>query len=209
MKFRKKPVVIDAWVWDETNSTREMLAGLGMETSGWSGHVARPDECKGLRIKTLKGYMSVSYGDWIIRGVAREFYPCKPDIFKATYEEESVSEETGKDVELYGNMDARVWAKEFVRSQTDQVKAGGTGMMDEDVMIGWFSNSIMTGYDHGRGPINGDHAQHLLEKQESLTRKAALCERMAENLRCLKSVVPDLHLRYINELLSEYDSLPR
>ena len=86
MKFRKKPVAISAWLWDETNAMREMLQGLGMETSGWSGHVDRPDECKELRIKTLEGYMSVCRGDWIIRGVAGEFYPCNPDIFSQTYE---------------------------------------------------------------------------------------------------------------------------
>ena len=41
-------------------------------------------------IHTLEGDMRVSSGDWIIRGVQGEFYPCKPDIFKATYEEVSV-----------------------------------------------------------------------------------------------------------------------
>ena len=40
-----------------------------------------------LMIRTLEGDMRVSYGDWIIRGVRGEFYPCKPDIFEATYEE--------------------------------------------------------------------------------------------------------------------------
>ena len=43
-----------------------------------------------LMIHTLEGDMRVSAGDWIIRGVQGEFYPCKPDIFKATYEEVSV-----------------------------------------------------------------------------------------------------------------------
>ena len=45
-----------------------------------------------LMIRTLEGDMRVSYGDWIIRGVRGEFYPCKPDIFEATYEKDGLDE---------------------------------------------------------------------------------------------------------------------
>jgi len=84
-KFRKKPVVIEAWQWNETTALREELQRLGMR-AGYSGHRDRPDECTGLSIGTLEGTMRVSLGDWIIRGVNGEFYPCKPNIFDATYE---------------------------------------------------------------------------------------------------------------------------
>lgn len=81
-KFRKKPVVIDAvryilsekipdelWIKDALEG--EILMPRG-------NHVA---------IKTLEGTMHASPGDWIIRGIKGEIYPCKPDIFEATYEE--------------------------------------------------------------------------------------------------------------------------
>ena len=58
-------------------------------------------------------------------------------------------------IDLHGTIDARDWAREFVRIN------GG----DEQLMIGWFANAIMAGYDYRRGPLNGDHAQFLLDKQ--------------------------------------------
>lgn len=82
-KFRKKPVVIEAWEWDESKAT---FNEIGCKYMSCSGHTERPDEMTSLRIETLEGTMSVNKGDYIIKGVKGEFYPCKPDIFKATYE---------------------------------------------------------------------------------------------------------------------------
>jgi len=82
-KFRKKPVVIEAWKWDET---KEMFIEIGCNQMSSSGNTNRPDEMTRLRIKTLEGTMSVNKGDWIIKGVKGEFYACKPDIFRMTYE---------------------------------------------------------------------------------------------------------------------------
>jgi len=92
MKFRKKPVIIDAWLWDETEGMKRFLMDLGMKWCGNIGHETRPGWCGELRIKTLEsggGSFLVSPGDWIIKGVAGEFYACKPDIFEATYEPEA------------------------------------------------------------------------------------------------------------------------
>ena len=90
MKVRKKPVVVDAWRWDESMATLKMTGCA----ASYSGHRDRPDECTSLSISTLEGTMRVSPGDWIIKGVKGEFYPCKPDIFEATYDpvEPTVSE---------------------------------------------------------------------------------------------------------------------
>jgi len=89
MKFRKKPVVIDAWEWDETEAMLKHLIFEGMPWAGNIGHRDRPGWIGELRIKTLEsggGSFLVDRGDYIIRGVAGEFYACKPDIFAATYE---------------------------------------------------------------------------------------------------------------------------
>lgn len=85
-KFRKKPVVIEAWRWDETQTMKQMLESIGMRVVAHRGHRNRPDECLDLRIATLEGSHIVSPGDFIIKGVNSEFYPCKPEIFVETYE---------------------------------------------------------------------------------------------------------------------------
>lgn len=83
MKYRKKPVVIEAYQLPPLNTppTRELVDFLGASerpiTSERDGTLA---------IQTLEGTMTAEPGDWIIRGVKGEYYPCKPDIFAATYE---------------------------------------------------------------------------------------------------------------------------
>ena len=81
-KFRKKPVVIEAIRFTGDNTTDVMLFAAGT--------VFLSTAAKGLRIGTLENpdgeSLLVSPGDWVIRGVKGEFYPCKPDIFEATYE---------------------------------------------------------------------------------------------------------------------------
>jgi hypothetical protein len=76
-KFRKKPVVIEAVQWDGSNYDE---IGDFMELN------ATLQIGDDFIIPTLEGEMRASPGDWIIKGVKGEFYPCKPDIFAATYE---------------------------------------------------------------------------------------------------------------------------
>ena len=79
MKYRKKPVIIDAILWDG-HSIKEMVDFI---TPGVGYNESTGD----LAIATLEGVMTGRPGDYIIRGVKGEFYPCKPEIFRATYEE--------------------------------------------------------------------------------------------------------------------------
>lgn len=85
MKYKKLPVEIDAWLWDETKETFELLEEEGIKTSSYESHVTE-NYVRSLRIKTLEGSIEASNGDYIIKGVQGEFYPCKPDIFEMTYE---------------------------------------------------------------------------------------------------------------------------
>lgn len=80
MKFRKKPVVIDAVQWFKQGDHPKV------ERYGESTIDQYPVYEKCGFIETLEGCMHVNPGDWIIRGVAGEFYPCKDDIFRMTYE---------------------------------------------------------------------------------------------------------------------------
>lgn len=102
MKFRKKPVVIEAQQWfppGDTHHDPAMLVwrkGNAVEPPDYRQpgdlYEAIPGGQHGLGgpavylIKTLEGDMKVSPGDWIITGVKGEKYPCKPDIFEATYD---------------------------------------------------------------------------------------------------------------------------
>lgn len=102
-RYRKKPVVIEAMQWDGT-------LPQGQEIMHWAAQAGGPmvppdfpnDTPRGavgintprgldpyLTVITLEGTMTAQPGDWIIRGVQGEFYPCKPDIFEQTYEKEN------------------------------------------------------------------------------------------------------------------------
>jgi hypothetical protein len=78
-RFHKKPVVIEAVRWTGDNYWDVVAPFL----HGQDHFVSRADK---VAIKTLEGTMDADVGDWIIKGVQGEFYPCKPDIFEATYE---------------------------------------------------------------------------------------------------------------------------
>jgi hypothetical protein len=76
-KFRKKPVVVEAVQWTGANLD-EVLAFCD---EGQRALWIRSE----LIVLTLEGELCASIGDWIVRGVRNEYYPCKPDIFEATY----------------------------------------------------------------------------------------------------------------------------
>lgn len=103
MKYRKKPVVIEAVQWDGNNQS---------EIANFMGKMIRtktsPEEDNPsgkITIETLEGDMTASIGDFIIKGVQGEFYPCKQDIFELTYEkveDNSVDGQFVKDVTNHG-----------------------------------------------------------------------------------------------------------
>lgn len=75
MKYRKKPVVVEAMQWN------------GLNRNAVSEFMGRCKTVDGrVRVETLEGVVYATPGDWIIKGVAGEFYPCRNDIFEATYE---------------------------------------------------------------------------------------------------------------------------
>lgn len=76
MKFRKKPVVIEAVQFNGNFDEIEEFVGGDAEFRDGK-----------LLVATLEGPLEASNNDWIIKGIKGEFYPCKPDIFKATYDQ--------------------------------------------------------------------------------------------------------------------------
>lgn len=92
MKFRKKPVVIEAFQMTQAsrNDNRDWPEWLNRAwNSEGEGSVLIDEtdqERQRLVVWTKEGAMRIDWGDWIIQGVKGELYPCKPDIFEATYE---------------------------------------------------------------------------------------------------------------------------
>lgn len=92
-KYRKKPVEIEAVQWTGENQreifdflTNEEKKEEYMTYSGQNFYIDHSKVKGGLIIRTLEGEHIASIRDYIIKGVAGEFYPCKPDIFEKTYE---------------------------------------------------------------------------------------------------------------------------
>ena len=83
-KYRKKPVVIDAWEYNGSPNCYSALVDMGVPLDRNPGN--NPMTPDSVVVETLEGYLHVSVGDMIIKGVKGEFYPCKPDIFAATYD---------------------------------------------------------------------------------------------------------------------------
>ena len=83
MKYRKKPVVIEAEQFLATKDSWDKIMALGVLHNQWE-----PGEMgsETFHIKTLNGYVKVAKGEYICKGVRGEFYPCAPDIFEETYE---------------------------------------------------------------------------------------------------------------------------
>lgn len=82
MKYRKKPVVVEAH--------RVTVFNLEQISEWCGGSVVRGTadaRHRLIAIRTLEGVMEAAVGDYVIRGIKGEFYPCKPDIFEATYDE--------------------------------------------------------------------------------------------------------------------------
>lgn len=86
-KYTKKPVTIEAHCFERIQQ--------GSKLAEWcnGSNEAKPDE---IQIPTLEGTMTAKLGDFIIKGVKGEFYPCKPDVFRATYELAGDDNETAK-----------------------------------------------------------------------------------------------------------------
>lgn len=125
-KWRKKPVVIEAFQW---TGDKDQLGEPQWIVDAIKANDVFLDS-EGLNIATLEGVLTASRGDWIIRGVKGELYPCKPDIFAATYDPVGVQDEinrravnalnaiTGDGIDLSAAdfSDALMWLKEGKRT---------------------------------------------------------------------------------------------
>lgn len=83
MKYRKKPIVVEAVRWTGANRKEiEAFCGVGV----MFGTIYEPDPVSAACIPTLEGKMYTRPGDYIIKGANGEYYPCNPEVFAKTYE---------------------------------------------------------------------------------------------------------------------------
>ena len=107
-QYRKKPVTIEAVQFDGLNPTEiKDFVGENCEVEIYNNEVTPP--IARIVIHTLEGDMEVSKGDYVIKGVKGEFYPCKPDIFEQTYES----------VENQDSLTLKEAAEEFAEGEWD------------------------------------------------------------------------------------------
>lgn len=79
MKYRKRPVVVEAVLYDGTDAAKERLVGM------CNHYIALPANGT-VYVTTPNGAVLVEVGDWVIKGKPGDFYPCKPDVFEQVYE---------------------------------------------------------------------------------------------------------------------------
>ena len=121
MKYRKKPIEIEAVQFNGFNPTEiKDFVGENCEVEIYDNKVTPPVAT--ITIHTLEGDMKVSNGDYVIKGVQGEFYPCKPDIFHQTYESvENIPE----------GLDEAI--SEYVKEHTTQIESYEAYAEKEDV----------------------------------------------------------------------------
>ena len=137
-KFRKKPVVIDAFQLPPSGDDHLYAFFEWCAEVGFDDYASERDES--LAIHTLEGTMIAQPGDWIIKGVKGEFYPCKPDIFEVTYESaetnsEPITEEWLKDVGFKWHELARQGRKHWTLWLGDAVRGRNSITDIEDLGV--------------------------------------------------------------------------
>lgn len=107
-QYRKKPVTVEAVQFDGLNPTEiKNFVGENCEVEIYDNEVTPP--VARIVIHTLEGDMEVSKGDYVIKGVKGEFYPCKPDIFQQTYESAETQKELEEAAEEYTQKMLESW----------------------------------------------------------------------------------------------------
>lgn len=139
MKYRKKPVVIDAIQWTG-NNFKEVTDFFG-EFKRW--HISDVVEVESIFIDTLEGRHEARKGDWIIKGVKGEFYPCKPDIFEQTYEKIDAPADNTQFIMFH---EVKMTSITFVCSDKDKDRENFTRECAENIAEWILDNSGLKGF---------------------------------------------------------------
>ena len=143
-RFTKKPVTIEAWRNQESGALQpEWLR------AAWASGTVTHGPTGSILIRTLEGVMRADIGDWIIQGVKGELYPCKPDIFAATYEAASAASKT---IGLGLNMGAGRF-----ESVPIHIPDGSGGVYKTELVLQRVPFVEKVNYWHGQDPRRDPH----------------------------------------------------
>lgn len=128
--YRKKPVEVEAHKFDGSSTSAGQIVKW-METGVWKDSEIHTRDCgRTVEIKTPEGVVIASAGDYVIKGVAGEFYPCKPHIFHETYEP---LEETDREPGVYPAKAVRKGDEIMYCGKVYAIM--NTGVMGEDIIF--------------------------------------------------------------------------
>lgn len=133
--FRKKPVVIEAYRFDNRLSNRPPFWLRIAQDKGLVTVKTKRDLATGMTIKTLEGEMTAEIGDWIIKGVKGEIYPCKPDIFAATYEPATLTTPVEASQPVGDAGETVTFEQAWARKEAEGYRYGRDAL--ENVHFGW------------------------------------------------------------------------
>ena len=176
MKYKKRPVVIEAVRWTGKN-----LAELRKMDGFEEVHLCFNGK---LSILTLEGIVDASVGDYIIRGVNGEFYPCKPDIFAKTYE--PVVNVGGKPVGVY------IHGVEMPKEKAASLIICSSGKVYYDHLE--IAGHAVPVPPHGRlGDLDAimEHLEYLLKYCEPESQAAQRTREMMVEIMCAATVIPE------------------
>lgn len=159
-RFRKKPVVIEAMQWHGEPKTklRDIQSFMGAKSLDYVGTDRGGIlEAHTIVINTLEGCMKCVPGDWIIKGVSGEFYPCKPDVFAKTYEAEECPSEVARLRETVKRLNRRCQQAEAAITEAEHVLR----IAPDEKGVRWVRGSL------GRALL-GERCRRLEEEVQAL-----------------------------------------
>lgn len=123
-KYRKRPIVVDAFQWTgDENQTEDPLWIINEIKNGKVSFRRSNGIITAMEIETLEGVMCADFGDFIIRGIQDEIYPCKPDIFAKTYElveNDTTIEDTDVPIAVIEDAAVSMIKREWDMAQTER-----------------------------------------------------------------------------------------
>jgi len=196
MKYRKKPVVIEALELKFSTESQD-------EIIQWSNNTIQKGLDGGLRIPTLEGIMVANTGDYIIRGVKGEFYPCKPNIFKMTYELASTSSQTdenGKPLTYWGGKQNKVMRIDDINAMADaDIRENEINKLAEEV----YGKDVNQDYEEGF--VDGyNKAKETLYTEEQMIGFANWCRIHDKKFPNEVWTIQQLQTKYYKETFKKY-----